>query len=827
MRGQLLVALAVVWTNLVLQAPAVPRQTKAPRVWRVEQDGSGDFNGRDEQPILQALAKATPEGVNIEIGPGVYSIRRPIVLKSNTTIRGCGATLSLPAPTLVTAAAVQGQKQITLADTSSLVAGTKLQIVLPTEKERIPGSNKDMFTVTIAKIDGQTAVLEAALPRAVPAGSRAGYAHNLFRMFSPTKNVRIEHLTFDGGRNPKMPMPGHVERCAILAEGSFKYEAGPSAPPVENLQVRGCTIRNCYGRAVALYSVIKSKVEGCQIEDIGDESIDLDHFCYHCAVIGNRVARGETGVTINDGAYCTVADNRIEECRVGVTVWWWYMCTRADIDVENVIRGNYIWRPRGAAISLGKRCFRNRIEGNFVDGRIVVTEKDNTAQANTTIGKLRGHVSGDGKPLAGTLVSDGCRVVRTDASGAYELQPGPDSGPFLFVTTPAGYWTDAFYVPLAKALASGGADFALRPVAQSKRFDFVFITDMHIENGRVAIPKTKASIAEINGLKPAFLWAQGDICLQGRAGPAWQDCLAGAKMPVRNGPGNHEMMTTHLDPRDDYHRLFGPTYYSFDWAGLHCVVLDGNKVIPGIKDYKAVHGSVEGSELRWLQADLAAQPAGRPIVVGIHIPVISTYPERRRESPKDAPYWEVTNRDMLTELFARHGVRLVLQGHMHENERITIKGVEYVESTSLAGCWFNAGTGLERGVDGAPRGYRIVTVDGDRVTHRYYPSAESHVDRQGELVGADRPFAAGGPVELVFNCYDAPQGSTAECRIDAGAWQPMPAFAASNPSQGLKMVHHFRLQSAPLSPGKHAVEVRVRWPDGTVVLEKSNVQVGG
>ena len=118
----------------------------------------------------------------------------------------------------------------------------------------------------------------------------------------------------------------------------------------------------------------------------------------------------------------------------------------------------------------------------------------------------------------------------------------------------------------------------------------------------------------------------------------------------------------------------------FDFGGVHCIVLDGNKPLPGETGWKAVHGAVEGSEMAWLEADLAAQPAGKPIIVGVHIPIVSTYPERRRHSPKDAPYRETTNDKALTGLFARHKVRLVLQGHMHENERITIGGVEYVES---------------------------------------------------------------------------------------------------------------------------------------------------
>ncbi len=308
----------------------------------------------------------------------------------------------------------------------------------------------------------------------------------------------------------------------------------------------------------------------------------------------------------------------------------------------------------------------------------------------------------------------------------------------------------------------------------------------------------------------------------------YADCLADVKIPVRNGPGNHEMLLEHKNPRDQFEQMFGPTYYSFDWGGVHLIVLDGNKPIPGPKDWKAVHGAVEGSELAWLQADLAAQPEGKPIVVGVHIPILSTYPERRRESPKDAPYWEMTNHSALTNLLARHRVRLVLQGHMHENERITVGGVEYVETISLSGRWWHGKAGMERGVDGSPRGYRVVSVRGSKVTHRYQSSCESRVTRQGEFVGLSSRVAPSRQAEFVFNCYDAPNGSTAQARIDQGAWQPMPAFPATTMSGELKMVHHFRLiaDTIALGAGRHVIEARVAWPEGTVIAEKAAFEVG-
>jgi hypothetical protein len=172
-------------------------------------------------------------------------------------------------------------------------------------------------------------------------------------------------------------------------------------------------------------------------------------------------------------------------------------------------------------------------------------------------------------------------------------------------------------------------------------------------------------------------------------------------------------------------------------------------------------------------------------------------------------------------------VRLVLQGHMHENERSVIQGVEYVASISVSGSWYQSGSGLERGVDGSPRGYRIVSVDGAKITHRYQSSCESRVDRQGEFYGLDKPVARETAVPLVFNCYDAPHDSAAEARLDDGLWQPMPGFAAMNEKVGLAMPHHFRLlaDTTSLTPGRHTITARVRWPDGQVVEQQAELTV--
>ncbi len=443
-----------------------------------------------------------------------------------------------------------------------------------------------------------------------------------------------------------------------------------------------------------------------------------------------------------------------------------------------------------------------------------------TAGADEPTTILRGRVSStDGQSLAGVMISDGCRIVRTDPNGGYQLPIDTASGPFVFVTLPRGFWSDDFYVPVATAAEKASVDFVLGRIEQTECFDFAFLADMHLERREIGGAKLKATLAELGDLspKPAFLLFQGDICLQSGSGDLYAECLETVDIPMRHGAGNHEMILGHGNPRDDFQQRFGPTYYSFDWGPLHCIVLDGNKPIPGATGWQAVHGAVEGSELKWLEADLAAQPKGKPIVVGVHIPIVSSYPERRSTSPKNAPYWEMTNRKILTDLFSRYGVRLVLQGHMHENERATVGGVEYVSSISVSGCWWKAGQGFERGVDNTPRGYRVVSIDGKTVTHRYQSSAESRVTRMGEFYDLDKPLAASAETPFVFNCYDAPNEAMAAARIDNdGPWLSMPAFAAPSPATaGLSMTHHFRLtmDTTTLSSGPHSITVRVTYPN--------------
>jgi len=309
----------------------------------VAQDGSGQFNGNDQTPLLEAVKKASKTGGTIFIKPGEYLIRKQIDLKSGITVIGTAQTvLKLPSPTLTTAAAEKGQESLLVENSFELATDTSIQICPPAGQKTFPDGDKKSFTARIKAVEKGKILLAEPLPCPVPEKSRVGYRNNVFFVGGSRKDITIENLVIDGGRRKDIPMPGHIFRCAILAHGNWTYGGGPTAPPIENLQVVNCHIRNCYGRAVAMYWVVRGKVEGCFIENIADEAIDFDHFCYYCMAIGNEVNNSATGVTINDGSYCTVEYNRFSDCGVAVNIWWWYMCPQKDIDIGNKIRHNFI-----------------------------------------------------------------------------------------------------------------------------------------------------------------------------------------------------------------------------------------------------------------------------------------------------------------------------------------------------------------------------------------------------------------------------------------------------------------------------------------------------
>jgi parallel beta-helix repeat protein len=151
------------------------------------------------------------------------------------------------------------------------------------------------------------------------------FAYNAIALSGETSNVTIEGLEIDLNRSawPVRPI-NHTTHCAIFGAGAYDHKKGTAGAPLEGVVVRRCVLRNCHHRGVAWYSVVRSSVVGCRIEDIAAEAIDLDHFCFNCEARDNDIRNAPSGVELNDASRCVVENNRIAGCEKGIIVWRWF-----------------------------------------------------------------------------------------------------------------------------------------------------------------------------------------------------------------------------------------------------------------------------------------------------------------------------------------------------------------------------------------------------------------------------------------------------------------------------------------------------------------------
>ncbi|MCX6898056.1 MAG: right-handed parallel beta-helix repeat-containing protein [Verrucomicrobia bacterium] len=365
-------AMATPWiAALALASASAPVES----LFTVAQDGSGRFNGANEQPIQAAIDTARGQGGGeIVIGGGEYLIRSSLRIAgaTNLTIRGKpGAVLRLPPMphALTLKAAAAGASALSVDNVAGFTNGTRLHFCAPGKLDRFTGKPAPYFIAKLARTEPSRLLLTEPLAFVAPAQTQL-YPEdepNIFRIAKTSTGILIESLTLDGGRRASdQKISGHVIRCGVLAEGAYSYEGGPIGPPVRGLTVRRCVIRQCFGRGVAMYAVSGGAVEDCVIEDTVDEAIDFDHFATGCRATGNRVARCHVGVELNDANDCLVRSNRVEACDAGINLWRW--CRQPELNVRNLILDNQFFDTSRSVLAIQAGTASNVVSGNLIRG---------------------------------------------------------------------------------------------------------------------------------------------------------------------------------------------------------------------------------------------------------------------------------------------------------------------------------------------------------------------------------------------------------------------------------------------------------------------------
>jgi 3',5'-cyclic AMP phosphodiesterase CpdA len=154
-----------------------------------------------------------------------------------------------------------------------------------------------------------------------------------------------------------------------------------------------------------------------------------------------------------------------------------------------------------------------------------------------------------------------------------------------------------------------------------------------------------------------------------------QAILRGARAPLVNVAGNHDMIYLN---RDDLNRMWqrsGPLYYAFDREGWHFVVLH-------TIERQDVEIRIPDTQLAWLRSDLAAGQG--PAVVLMHHSASEQSLDDSRWWPGRAHLALVKERADLRHIFEQsHRVRAVFNGHLHWNHLDVIAGIPYVTVQSL------------------------------------------------------------------------------------------------------------------------------------------------
>lgn len=373
-----------------------------------------------------------------------------------------------------------------------------------------------------------------------------------------------------------------------------------------------------------------------------------------------------------------------------------------------------------------------------------------------------GKVTSEGKGIAGVPVTDGRQIVLTDNKGNYRMT-GDSETEFIYITLPDGYAVPmenrvpAFYKAVPDAPGKKQRmDFSLTADStdQSRYVLFVWADpQVYFED---EMPEVYIASEEIKDLMTTKYAGQsavgmlvGDIVGHYNSKVDFfdlmKDAVNASGVPFFYVCGNHdiEMNVRSNDlSRKNFHRNYGPSYYSFNKGGVHYVVLD-NVFWLG----RSYVGYIPEEQLRWLEQDLKNVPEGSTVVVGQHIPCYSRE-ARANKTSKEDPKKIVANRSALFNILKPYDAH-IMSGHEHYNENYVLGDnlYEHCHAPLSTLFWLTPWAW-----DGTPGGYAVYEIENGHIADWYYKSVGDPADFQFQLypVGASREH----PEAVVANIWN-------------------------------------------------------------------------
>ena len=364
------------------------------------------------------------------------------------------------------------------------------------------------------------------------------------------------------------------------------------------------------------------------------------------------------------------------------------------------------------------------------------------AQGSTVYGL----VSCAGKGIGGVVISDGVEVVATDANGVYQMISKKKNG-FVFISVPSGYEVQTTGVlPMIKANLSQSAtvaervDFQLYDAGDQTNHTMMFYGDMHLagrNNDRTQFRTFTSEISKYLSAHPSekvYAMSLGDM--------TWDlywysnnysfsqylsDINVIKGLQIFHTIGNHDHnMKTSIDGRSagwvavdwdtglEYRSRIAPSNYSFNIGKVHYISLDNifcKNTTGGASGDRHYDQAVSEEGLAWLRKDLAFVDKNTPVVVTMHAALFN-----------QSGNADLDNNSAVTACFNGYSSVTFVTGHSHKVWNVQKGNIREYNSGAVCAAWWWSGKyypTLNVAQDGAPGGYRIMTVKGSTLSSRF------------------------------------------------------------------------------------------------------------
>lgn len=332
-------------------------------------------------------------------------------------------------------------------------------------------------------------------------------------------------------------------------------------------------------------------------------------------------------------------------------------------------------------------------------------------------------------PVSNAVISDGFSTTLSNSQGNYRFETAPGAT-HVFISVPEQY-----EIPMNDGMPqifnrivfdkdSLQVNFNLKPLVNGIENDFTLIAigDPQVQNtsnlrrlNNETIPDIISTVEEYDNVYGLTL---GDLAFDSlNLFSEVKHSFISTNIPVFHTIGNHDFSAVNYDPGEaskEFVSHFGPLDFSFNRGNVHIVVMN-NVFNYGVTSY---NWGFSEEQIDWLKSDLKHVPKNKMLIVSVHIPVLnSTTMERKSQ---------------FLEAISGYSEVHIMSGHWHANRNIINSELNIYEhiTGAASGMWW----GSTVNKCGAPNGYAVYEISGNKMKNWYYKSVRRDKDYQINLI---------------------------------------------------------------------------------------------